>query len=60
MLKEFSTTKTALKEMMRQKESLELIASENFASKAVLSALSTHFKLKFLTINSGGSVRTHP
>ena len=37
----------SIKEMMRQKQSLELIASENFASRATLSALSTHFNNKY-------------
>ena len=37
----------SIKEMMRQKQGLELIASENFASKATLSALSTHFNNKY-------------
>lgn len=37
----------SLREMMRQKQGLELIASENFASKATLSALSSHFNNKY-------------
>ena len=34
-------------EIKRQKESLELIASENFASNATLTALSSHFNNKY-------------
>ena len=37
----------SIEEMLRQKQSLELIASENFASKSTLSALSTHFNNKY-------------